>query len=117
GAFGTSADGDIDPQVALAQIRALASECAFSAQWLRMRADKEVIADHVDRFFADRVLGVLAADFTEVSKALTAAADQQGSIPRAGCAAASPAGVDRPRRTDLLRTRNTPRSRKRPTRR
>ena len=32
---------------------------------------EEVIVDHVDRFFADQVLGVLAADFAEVGRALT----------------------------------------------
>ena len=45
-------------------------------------ADEEIIADHVDRFFADRVLGVLAADFAEVSRALTTALAEEATIPR-----------------------------------
>ena len=45
--------------------------------------DEEIVVDHVDRFFTDRVLGVLAADFAEVAGALTTAAESGGVIPRA----------------------------------
>jgi cellulose synthase/poly-beta-1,6-N-acetylglucosamine synthase-like glycosyltransferase len=64
------------------QIRTLSTEYQWAADWLRMRVDEEIIVDHVDRFFADRVLGVLAADFEEVSGALAAAADSDAGIPQ-----------------------------------
>ena len=67
---------------AAAQVKALAAEYDWAAAWLHMRVEQEVIADHVDRFFADRVLGVLAADFEEVSKALTTAVQEGARIPR-----------------------------------
>lgn len=65
------------------QILALGREYAWAADWLRMRAEKEEITDHVDRFFADRVLGVLSADFAEVSAALATAAGDNAIIPTA----------------------------------
>lgn len=63
------------------QILALAAEYRWAANWLRKRVDEEIIVDHVDRFFADRVLGVLAADFAEVSVALVTAAASDANIP------------------------------------
>ena len=67
------------------------------------RAAEEVITDHVDRFFADQVLGVLAADFDDVSQALSDG-DDEGAIPAPrDAAAASPACLDVPRRADLVR--------------
>jgi len=81
--FETSEQGDPDVDDAEAHIRALAQEYTWAADWLRMRMDEEIITDHVDRFFADRVLGVLAVDFAEVCAALTVAADEGGTIPRA----------------------------------
>jgi cellulose synthase (UDP-forming) len=68
---------------ARAQILRLADEYSWAADWLRDRAEQEAITDHVDRFFADRVLGVLSADFSEVSSALCAAAAENAIIPRA----------------------------------
>jgi cellulose synthase (UDP-forming) len=68
---------------ARAQILSLAGEYTWAADWLRDRAEQETITDHVDRFFADRVLGVLSADFAEVSAALGAAAAENAIIPRA----------------------------------
>ncbi|MCW2493392.1 MAG: hypothetical protein JWN47_2756 [Frankiales bacterium] len=65
------------------RLRALGLEYGWAAAWLRMRAEQEFIDDHVDRFFAERVLGVLADDFAEVSDALEAAADEGGVIPHA----------------------------------
>jgi len=67
---------------AAAQVEALAAEYDWAAGWLSMRAEEEIIVDHVDRFFADRVLGVLAADFTEVSSALMQALAEEAAIPR-----------------------------------
>ena len=71
-----------EPDAPVDQIRDLADQYSWAAGWLRMRMAEEVIVDHVDRFFADQVLGVLADDFEQVSTALTAAADEQGSITR-----------------------------------
>jgi len=68
---------------ARAQILSLGREYAWAAHWLRVRAEEEVIVDHVDRFFADRVLGVLSADFAEVSAALASAAAENATIPKA----------------------------------
>jgi cellulose synthase (UDP-forming) len=67
---------------AAAEVTALAAEYDWAAAWLRNRAAEEVIVDHVDRFFADRVLGVLAADFAEVSGALAKALAEDAVIPR-----------------------------------
>src|SRR6478752_786585 len=71
-----------DKAAAAAEVTALVAEYDWAAAWLRTRADEEVIVDHVDRFFADRVLGVLAADFAEVSEALTKALAEDAVIPR-----------------------------------
>jgi cellulose synthase (UDP-forming) len=79
--FETGVEDASDHQAGLARVRALADEYSWAADWLRRRVDEEIIVDHVDRFFADRVLGVLAADFEEVSAALTAAADTDSVIP------------------------------------
>jgi cellulose synthase (UDP-forming) len=65
------------------QILALSYEYDWAADWLRNRANEELIVDHVDRFFAERILGVLAADFAEVSTALKSAAAERATIPRA----------------------------------
>lgn len=81
--FETSAPTDAADERALTAIRVLAGHYTWAADWLRMRIDEEIIVDHVDRFFAEEVLGVLAADFTEVGAALTAAAASNGTIPRA----------------------------------
>jgi cellulose synthase (UDP-forming) len=74
---------DPDADAVVAQIRALADEYTWAENWLRMRMAEEVITDHVDRFFAEQVLGVLAEDFAQVNRALTAAADEKSTIPRA----------------------------------
>ena len=68
--FEMSALDETEPNASVAQIRALAEQYTWAADWLRMRQQQEVINDHVDRFFADQVLGVLAEDFTQVSDAL-----------------------------------------------
>jgi cellulose synthase/poly-beta-1,6-N-acetylglucosamine synthase-like glycosyltransferase len=61
----------------------LAEEYLWAADWLLDRAAEEVIDDHVDRFFADRVLGGLADDFAQVGMALQAAGDEGTSLTRA----------------------------------
>jgi cellulose synthase/poly-beta-1,6-N-acetylglucosamine synthase-like glycosyltransferase len=52
------------------QIRDLAGHYDWAAGWLYRRADEEVINDHVDEFFADRVLRALADDLASVRDAL-----------------------------------------------
>ncbi|MCW2524211.1 MAG: hypothetical protein JWO63_2546, partial [Frankiales bacterium] len=60
----------------------LADHFAWAGHWLRERAEEELIADHVDVFFRDRVLGALAADFESISDALTSAAIEGSDISR-----------------------------------
>ncbi len=74
---------DPEPEQVLAQMRALATEFTWAADWLRMRMGEEVVEDHVDKFFVEQVLGALADDFASVSRALTEAADEESDLPRA----------------------------------
>ena len=64
------------------EMRALAAEYDWAAQWLELRASEEVIDDHVDAFFADHVLGSLAADFAAVGAALAEGAEADGTLER-----------------------------------
>jgi cellulose synthase (UDP-forming) len=64
------------------QIWELAEQFAWAAHWLRDRAAEELIDDHVDVFFGERVLGALAEDFESVSDALTSAAVEGSEIGR-----------------------------------
>lgn len=48
----------------------IAAHYLWAAEWLEALADKEIIEDHVDVFFADQVLRELGKDFRLVSKAL-----------------------------------------------
>ncbi|MBV9594286.1 MAG: glycosyltransferase family 2 protein, partial [Actinobacteria bacterium] len=61
------------------QIRELAAEFSWACDWLIAKADREVREDHVDRFFAEQVLGALAADFGSVAAALASAAEDDES--------------------------------------
>lgn len=81
--FETTETEDPGPERSVAQMRELAGEFTWAVAWLRMRRDEEPIADHVDRFFAEQVLGALADDFDAVAAALTAAADDHSPLPRA----------------------------------
>ncbi|WP_395726824.1 glycosyltransferase family 2 protein [Nakamurella sp.] len=74
---------DPEPGQVLAQMRALAAEFGWAVDWLRVRMDEELIEDHVDKFFAEQVLGALADDFAAVGAALTAAAAEESPLPRA----------------------------------
>ncbi|MGX7679304.1 glycosyltransferase family 2 protein [Jatrophihabitans sp. DSM 45814] len=71
-----------DSEQTAEQLLDLAMEYGWASAWLRKRAEQELIEDHVDRFFADRVLGVLAADFAEVSRALADAAAEGAVLPQ-----------------------------------
>jgi cellulose synthase (UDP-forming) len=64
------------------QIRALSSEFSWAERWLLDRAAEEVMNDHVDRFFADQVLGAIAEDFGAAAAALLAALEEGAPIPR-----------------------------------
>ncbi|GAA2086108.1 glycosyltransferase family 2 protein [Pseudolysinimonas kribbensis] len=66
--------------VSPASVRDLAGEYAWAAGWLNSMAARERVADHVDRFFVDQVLGGLAEDLAEVSTALLLA-DEHGEAP------------------------------------
>jgi cellulose synthase/poly-beta-1,6-N-acetylglucosamine synthase-like glycosyltransferase len=61
--------------------RTLIEEFRFAASWLAGRAEQEAIEDHVDRFFAEQVLGALAEDFANIADALSAAAVEDAEIP------------------------------------
>ena len=53
----------------------LADHYLWAAKWLQELAKKELIEDHVDTFFADRVLRELANDFHLIGKALVASCE------------------------------------------
>lgn len=53
-------------------ILTIAAHYKWAAEWLNKLADKEVIEDHVDVFFADQVLRELAKDLQLVGEALLA---------------------------------------------
>jgi cellulose synthase (UDP-forming) len=59
----------------------LADEFRWAANWLTERAEREDIDDHVDQFFADQVLSVLAADFTGIAEALWSALEEGATAP------------------------------------
>jgi hypothetical protein len=54
----------------------LADDYTWAAQWLKDRIAEEEIADHVDLFFAEQVLGGLVNDFTAVALALRDAVNE-----------------------------------------
>ena len=64
------------------EVFALAGEYRWAERWLRARIAEEKIEDHVDVFFAEQVLGVLAQDFGDVASALLAALDEGAALPR-----------------------------------
>lgn len=66
-----------------AQIAELADHYWWAADWLTRRAIEENIQDHVDVFFAEQVLGALARDFRANAGALSTAAEEGSSLPRA----------------------------------
>ncbi|HEV7206090.1 MAG TPA: glycosyltransferase family 2 protein [Jatrophihabitans sp.] len=68
-----------DPPTA-GEVRELAGQFAWAARWLDARADEEVIADHVDQFFADQVLRAPARDFAATALALHSAAEESAAI-------------------------------------
>ncbi len=71
------------PQASIEQVMELARQYRWAADWMRARAAQETITDHVDRFFAEQVLGVLGNDFADISEALSTAASAEARITRA----------------------------------
>lgn len=62
-------------------VKTLATHYAWAANWLNTMADKEVIEDHVDIFFADQVLRALAHELQLTSDALNASYHQGARLP------------------------------------
>ncbi|KKS93675.1 MAG: Glycosyltransferase-like protein probably involved in cell wall biogenesis [Candidatus Collierbacteria bacterium GW2011_GWB1_44_6] len=52
----------------------------WAAKWLNLTADKEMIEDHVDEFFADQVLRELAKDLSLVARALTVSGKEKAQL-------------------------------------
>lgn len=65
------------------EVRELAVDYAWAADWLDAMADAELVDDHVDRFFVDQIVRGLAGDLREVSVALEAALAEGETPPRA----------------------------------
>ncbi|MGS0683852.1 glycosyltransferase family 2 protein [Nakamurella sp. GG22] len=82
GLHGGDADGEPKPETSVDQVLELARQYRWAADWLRTRVAEERVTDHVDKFFADQILGVLATDFADVSQALMTAASEEALIPR-----------------------------------
>ncbi|WP_203778875.1 glycosyltransferase family 2 protein [Paractinoplanes rishiriensis] len=56
-------------------------EYRWAANWLNDRADQEIVTDHVDRFFANQVLGALAEEFASVADAVEKADAEDAVLP------------------------------------
>ncbi|MBP9727865.1 MAG: glycosyltransferase family 2 protein [Candidatus Moranbacteria bacterium] len=59
----------------------IATHYLWAAKWLQKLAEKEVIEDHVDEFFADQVLRELAGDFSLIGEALLVSHKEGVSLP------------------------------------
>ncbi len=66
-----------------AQIRKLAKEYIWAADWLNKQAANVKIEDHVDIFFADQVYRALADDLRITAEALNESAAEKGTVPYA----------------------------------
>ncbi len=64
------------PIVTPTAVRELAANYRWAARWLYRMGEAENVADHVDVFFIEQVLGGLAAELSLTADALTAAADE-----------------------------------------
>jgi cellulose synthase (UDP-forming) len=65
-----------NPEVSVESVRDLADSYRWAADWLGRMAAAETVADHVDTFFVEQVLGGLAAELALTATALHAAADE-----------------------------------------
>jgi cellulose synthase (UDP-forming) len=71
-----------DSGVTIANVRALADEYDWCAQWLDDMAAHETVSDHVDEFFVEQVLRGLAGEFRLIADALSLAADEESTPTR-----------------------------------
>lgn len=69
-------------KVTAPQIKKLANEYSWAADWLDHQAEKTNIADHVDVFFRDQVLHALADELRLTADALKSSANEKNSLPR-----------------------------------
>ncbi len=67
----------------LGELRALADDYAYAAEWLEAMGQAEDVHDHVSEFFVEQVLGGLASDLRLTHTALWAAVGQSEVPPRA----------------------------------
>lgn len=70
-------EGDASVRKAIPDI---AEHYAWAADWLESLAEREVIEDHVDVFFADQVLRELAKELRLVGKALSASHEEGAQL-------------------------------------
>ena len=76
--FETEAWSDSGP----GQMHALAQQYEWAASWLGDLARSQEMVDHADMFFADHVVGRLAADLRATAEAIRAAAAEGAILPR-----------------------------------
>lgn len=76
------ARGDAGAYVTESVLRHSAASYAAAATWLEDFADRELIEDHVDYFFAEEVLRGLARELRLVEKALITSLDQGAMLSR-----------------------------------
>jgi len=69
-------------KVTAPQIKKLAGEYVWAADWLNHQAEKMDVADHVDVFFRDQVLRALADELRLTADALKASATEKNTLPR-----------------------------------
>lgn len=72
-----------DPASAPNQLRALALDYVWAADWLDFQAATYARSTHVDDFVADKILGGLGNDCRETAAALFAALDLRAEVPAA----------------------------------
>ncbi|MBS1887835.1 MAG: glycosyltransferase [Actinobacteria bacterium] len=68
----------VDPTqpTAAGEVHALAAEYEYAAAWIRSLSDRYHVSDHNEAFFANQVLGKLAADLAVIGGALRNAGDE-----------------------------------------
>ncbi len=69
-------------EVSLGEVRALADDYAYAAEWLEAMGSAEPVHDHVSEFFVEQVIGGLASDLRLTHTALWAAVGQGETLPR-----------------------------------
>ncbi|GAA0535542.1 hypothetical protein GCM10010172_15990 [Paractinoplanes ferrugineus] len=67
--------------VVIEDMRRLADEYRFAADWLYDLGARQEIVDHTDTFFVENILHPLAAELGQISGALNKGADEQVALP------------------------------------